>query len=142
MKTAGQKTPDLDATLKVIQSSLAPIEDKEGMTPVRKNYAAAAAHLNSNPSGPGTLLKQPSHKEPKPTRALKNNASTPKEARRSREITVRIENEKDKQKIRLLPTKDLVEALQAETRGIQGVSRLISGDIKIHTESSEAKRAL
>ena len=122
VKTAGQKTPDLDATLKAIHSSLAPIKGKEGLTPVLKNHAAAAAHLNSNPSGPGTLQKQPSHQEPKPTQALKNKASTPKEARRSKEITVRIGNEVHKQKIRLLPTKDLVEALQAETVAIQKVA--------------------
>ena len=55
-------------------------------------------------------------------------------------MTVVISSASDKEKIKNMPTKDLVETLQAETEGIRGVSRLISGDLKIHTESLEVKK--
>ena len=57
-------------------------------------------------------------------------------------MTVVISSASDKEKIKNMPTKDLVETLQAETEGIRGVSRLISGDLKIHTESLEVKKTL
>ena len=57
-------------------------------------------------------------------------------------MTVVISSASDKEKIKNMPTKDLVEILQAETEGIRGVSRLISGDLKIHTESLEVKKTL
>ena len=42
----------------------------------------------------------------------------------------------------MLSTKNLVEALQAETKNIQEVSWLISSNIKIHAELVKAKKAL
>ena len=132
------KTPNLDDTLKDIQLSLASIERKESSTPMFKNYAAAAIAQNSlkNPESPAVLL---SRTDPKPKQVK---VRTPREERRAKEITVHIGNAADKEKVKMLSTKNLVEALQAETKGIQGVSRLISGDIKIYAESIEAKKAL
>ena len=57
-------------------------------------------------------------------------------------MTVVISSASDKEKTKNMPTKDLVETLQAETEGIRGVSRLISGDLKIHTESLEVEKNL
>lgn len=47
-----------------------------------------------------------SRKDPKPKQSSKDNAPTPKEARRAREITVHISNEVDKDKIKILSAKD------------------------------------
>ena len=44
--------------------------------------------------------------------------------------------------MKLMPTKELVEKLQNGAEGIRGVSRLLNGDIRIHTESLEAKKIL
>ena len=41
-----------------------------------------------------------------------------------------------------MPTKELVETLQNGAKGIRGVSRLLNGDIRIRTESLEAKKTL
>lgn len=41
----------------------------------------------------------------------------------------------------MLSTKNLVKALQAKAKSIQGVLQLISCDIKIHAEFFEAKKA-
>ena len=133
------KAPNLEDTFKDIQLSLARIERKELATPVSKNYAAAAVMQNTAAKIPEPMAGPLTQKEPKPKQVK---APTPKETRRAKEITVHIGNEADKEKIKMLSTKDLVEALQAETKGIRGVSRLISGDTKIHAESLEAKKAL
>ena len=57
-------------------------------------------------------------------------------------MTVVISSASDKEKIKNISTKDLEEILQAETEGIRGVSRLINGDLKFHTESLEVKKSL
>lgn len=136
LKHYGAKAPDnLNETLKAIQLSLARIEHNKVITsPEPKNYAAAAttAALHNSRNSKLAPAKQ----------ALKDKAPTPKETGRAMEITDRIIDEADKERIKALPTKDLVEALQAGTNGIREVSRLISGDIKIHTESLEAKKSL
>lgn len=135
LKHYGAKAPDnLNETLKAIQLSLARIEHNKVITsPEPKSYAAATtAALPSSRNSKLAPVKQ----------ALKDKAPTPKETGHAREITDRIIDEADKERIKALPTKNLVEALQADTNGIRGVSRLISGDIKIHTESLEAKKSL
>ena len=48
----------------------------------------------------------------------------------------------DQEKIKLMPTKELVEKLQNGMKGIRGVSRLLNGDIRIRAESLEAKKIL
>lgn len=74
-------------------------------------------------------------------KAIKNTKGlSSKETQCARKITVHIANEANKEKMKTLPIKDLVEALQVDTNSIKGVSRLISGNIKIHTESLEAKK--
>ena len=133
------KVPNLEDTLKNIQLSLARIERKEPVTPVFKNYAAAAAAQNTISKNPEPTTEPLSWTEPKLKQAK---ALTLKKARRAKEITVHISNKADKEKIKMLSTKDLAEALQTETKGIQEVSRLISGDIRIHAESLEAKKVL
>ena len=62
--------------------------------------------------------------------------------RRAQEITVHITENADKEKIKLMPTNELVETLQNGTKGVRGVSRLLNGDIRIHVESLEAKKIL
>lgn len=69
-------------------------------------------------------------------------APTLKEACQTKKITVHISNKTDKKKIKMLSTKDLVEALQTKTKSIQEMSCLISGNIKIYAESLEAKKVL
>ena len=68
----------------------------------------------------------------------KDKIPTPKEAR---EITVHITKNADKEKVKLMPTKELVETLQNEAKGIR-VSRLLNDDIRIHTKSLKAKKTL
>ena len=41
-----------------------------------------------------------------------------------------------------MPTQELVESLQKNVEGILGISRLTSGDIRIHVESAEVKKTL
>lgn len=131
------KTPNLDDTFKDIQLSLARIERKESSTPMSKNYATAIAQNNlKTPESPAVPLLQTDSK-PKQIKVL-----TPKEERRAKKITVHIGNAADKEKVKMLSIKDLVEALQAEIKGIQRVSQLISSNIKIHAELVKAKKAL
>lgn len=55
---------------------------------------------------------------------------------------VHIGDAADKEKIKILLTKDLVKVLQAEAKEIQEMSRLISSNIKIYAKLAEAKKAL
>ena len=129
------KTPStLNNTLREIQQSLARIE---GTKPITKanNYAAAAIRGQA-------VEAPPIPRCTKPTAPLKRNELSPQEVRKAREITIIVSKETDKEKLKNMTAKDLVETLQAETEGIRGVSRLISGDLKIHTESAEAKKVL
>ena len=128
----------LSDTLKIIQLSLARIEHKDPIPPESRNYATVVAQNSSKDSETSTML--PWRKDPQ--QAPKNKVPTLKKAHQAREITVHIGNKAEKEKVKMLSTKDLVEALQAETQDIWEVSRLISGDIKIHVESLEAKKAL
>lgn len=102
------KTPDsLNEMLKAIQLSLARIECREVITsPKPKSYAVAAAA----PS-PAIAKQVPKDKVP-----------TPKETRRAREITVHITNEAEKERLKALLTKNLIEALQADTSNIGGIT--------------------
>lgn len=133
------KTPNLDNTLKEIQLSLARIERKDSTTPGHKNYAAAAAVAQSNSKTPEQRTVPLLQKDPRPKQAK---TPMPKEKRWAKEITVHISNKADKEKIKMLSTKNLVEVLQAKTKSIQGVSRLFSKNIKIHTKSLKAKKVL
>ena len=138
------KMPNLKDTLNAIQLSLIRIEQKESIAPVSRNYATVATVAAQNSlKSPEALLMPLSRKDPKYKQVTKNNkAPTPRETRWAQEITVHIGDAADKEKIKMLSTKDLVEALQVEAEGIQGVSCLISNDIKIYAESTEAKKAL
>lgn len=128
----GTRTPNnLNDTLKAIQLSLARIERKGITPPKAKSYAAAA----KSGSGKDPKLKLIIAKQVPQAPFLK-------ETRRAKEITVHITDKADRERVKTLPTKDLVEALQADTNRIRGMSRLINSDIKIHTESPEAKKAL
>ena len=109
------------------------IEQKD-TTP--QSYAAAATGRGRDGPAP------PAKKNVKSQPTSKDKTPTPKEARRAREITVHITENADKEKIKLMPTKELVETLQNGAEGIRGVSRLLNGDIRIHTESLEAKKIL
>lgn len=131
-KLEGEKAPNnLSEMLKAIQLSLAHIEYKKTTPPEPKNYAAAtAAQTPAVKPKPNSLAKQ----------CPKDKTPSPKEMRRAREITVHITNNANKEKIKALPTKDLVKALQTSTNGMKRVSRLVSGDIKIHIELLEAKK--
>lgn len=129
------KTSNLNNILKNIQLSLAKIKRKEPIS-MLKNYAAITVQNSST----SNMITAMSHKTPKPKQAPQS--PTPKKVRCAREITVHIGNKAGKEKIRMLSIKYLIEALQAETKKIWGISHLISGDIKIHTESLEAKKAL
>lgn len=126
------KTSNLNNTLKDIQLSLAQIERKES-TIAPRNYVIAAAQ-NSPKSNATTT---PLHKTPKPKQALQN--PTSKEARQAREI---IRDKADKEKIRMVSTKNLMQVLQTETKRIWRIFCLISGNIKIHAESLKAKKVL
>lgn len=139
-KDNGAKAPsNLKDTLKNIQQSLARIEHKEIIPSAPKNYTATAVTTqigwNATLSGKDPKLKRNNS-------STRDKASLPKKTRRAREITVHITDRTDKEKIKTLPTKNLVKALQADTNSIRGVSRLISGNIKIHTKLLEAKKAL
>ena len=129
------KTPStLNNTLREIQQCLARIESTKPITKAN-NYAAAAIRGQA-------VEAPPIPRRTKPTAPLKRNELSPQEVRKAREITIIVSKETDKDKLKNMTTKDLVETLQAETEGIRGVSRLISGDLKIHTESAEAKKVL
>ena len=108
-------------TLQSIQQILIRIERKD-TTP--QCYAAAATGRGRDRLAPlanKNVKSQPTSKDKTPT---------PKEARRAREITVHITENADKEKINLMPTKELVETLQNGADGIRGVSRLLNGDIR------------
>ena len=128
------ETPNnIGDTLQAIQQSLTRIERNE-TTP--RSYAAAATRQGRDEPAP------PKNQNVKPQQARKDKAPTPREARRAREITVHITEDADKEKMKLMPTKELVETLQNGAEGIRGVSRLLNGDIRIHAESLEAKKTL
>ena len=128
------ETPNnIGDTLQAIQQSLTRIERNE-TTP--RSYAAAATGQGRDEPAP------PKNQNVKPRQARKHKAPTPGEARRAREITVHITEDADKEKMKLMPTKELVETLQNGAEGIRGVSRLLNGDIRIHAESLEAKKTL
>ena len=125
----------LNVTLTEIQKSLARIEGAKAVTTNSDNYAAAATRGQA-------AQAPPVPRSTKPTAHLKHTEPSPQEIRKAREITIVVPNTIDKEKVKNVTTKDLVETLQRETKGIRGISRLMSGDLKIHTESLEAKKLL
>ena len=113
------------------------------MEGVRKNnepttsYATAATPSTSRAQvGPNPTYNL-RHPRPQKTKEL-----SPSEAKRAREVTLRFTNEADRERVRQLPTQELVESLQKNVGGIVGISRLTSGDIRIHAESAEIKKTL
>ena len=122
-------------TLTEIQRSLARIESAKTATTTTNSYSAAATRGQASEA-------PPIPRRTKPITSSKQTEPSPQEVRQARAMTVVISSASDKEKIKNMPTKDLVETLQAETEGIRGVSRLISGDLKIHTESLEVKKTL
>ena len=121
----------LNDTLLSIQQTLTRIERKDK---IPQSYAAAATGRGRDRHAP------PANKNVKSQPTSKHKIPTSKEARRAREITVHITENIDMEKIKLMPTIELVETLQNKAEGIQGVSRWLNGDIRIHTESLEAKK--
>ena len=102
------ETPNnIGDTLQAIQQSLTRIERNE-TTP--RSYAAAATGQGRDEPAP------PKNQNVKPQQARKDKAPTPREARRAREITVHIMEDADKEKMKLMPTKELVETLQMELK--------------------------
>ena len=98
------KAPNiLNDTLQSIQQTLTRIERKD-TTP--QSYAAAATGRGRDRPAP------PANKNVKSQPTSKDKTPTPKEARRAREITVHITENADREKIKLRPTKELVETLQ------------------------------
>ena len=114
---------------------LAPIESAKTATTTTNSYSAAATRGQASEA-------PPIPRRTKPITSSKKTEPLPQEVRQARAMTVVISSASDKEKIKNMSTKDLVETLQAETEGIRGVSRLISGDLKIHTESLEVKKTL
>lgn len=102
-----------------------------------KNYAAAIVQNNLKTFKSPTVLLLQTNPKPKQIKVL-----TLKKEHWAKEITVYISSMADKEKIKMLSTKDLVEALQAKTKGIQEVSRLISGNIKIYAKLIKVKKIL
>ena len=101
------------------------------------SYAAAATPLApQNQAGQSPTYNL---KHPKPQ---KTKEPSPSEAKRAREITLRVTNEADRERVRQMPTQELVESLQKKVEGIVGISRLTSGDLRIHAESAEVKKTL
>lgn len=98
------KTSNLNNILKDIQLSLTKIKRKEPIS-MLKNYAAITVQ-NSSTSNTITAM---SHKTLKPKQAPQS--PTPKKARCAREITVHIRDKADKEKMRMLSIKYLIEAL-------------------------------
>lgn len=105
------KTSNLNNILKDIQLFLAKIKRKEPIS-MPKNYAAITVQ---NSSTSNTIIAM-SHKTSKPKQAPQS--PTLKKARCARKITVHIEDKADKKKMRMLSVKELIEVLQAETKGI------------------------
>ena len=113
-------------TLTEIQRSLAHIESAKTAITTTNSYSAAATRGQASEA-------PPIPRRTKPITSSKQTEPLPQEVRQA--MTVVISSASDKEKIKNMPTKYLVETLQAETEGIRGVSRLISGDLKLHTES-------
>ena len=86
-------------TLQAIQQSLTRIERNE-TTP--RSYAAAATGQGRDEPAP---LK---NQNVNPQQARKDKAPIPREERRAREITVQNTEDADKEKMKLMPTKELV----------------------------------
>ena len=104
----------LSDMLKVIQLLLARIENKDSTPLELRNYTTVVAQNSSKSSKTSTML--PWHKDLQ--QAPKDKVPTPREACQVREITVQIGNKTEKEKVKILLIKDLVETLQAETQGI------------------------
>ena len=109
---------------------------KEQKDTTPQSYVAAATGRGRDGPAP------PAKKNVKSQPTSKDKTPIPKEARRAREITVHITENADKENMKLMPTKELVETLQNGAEGIRGVSHLLNGDIRFHTESLEAKKIL
>ena len=128
---------DVSSTLREIKQSLERIEKGKHIAKIPKSYAGAAAEgarKESDRRATSTTAGRPNR--PDLTQRAVN------EATQARVFTVTISVEEEKDKLRRLSTKELVETLQRNAPGIHGVTRLASGDIRIHTESVEAKKTL
>ena len=129
-------TTHVVSALNDIKSTLQRVESRKEISTAR-NYAAVAAagHLNEGGSVPvrSTLNN---------VKTQKAKEQTPSMIKRARELTIRVTKSEDRERIKQTSTKDLVEALQKRNAGIIGVSRLNSGDIRIHTETAAIKKSL
>ena len=115
----------LNVTLTEIQKSLARIEGAKAVTINLDNYAAAATRGQDTQAPPVP-------RRTKPTVYLKHTEPSPQEIRKAREITIVVPNTIDKENLKNVTTKDLVEILQRETKVIRGY----------HVSSAEISRFL
>ena len=137
INSENEDTVTVAESLRDIRNALNRMEGTKKNNEPPTGYAAAATPLApQNQAGQSPTYNL---KHPKPQ---KTKEPSPSEAKRAREITLRVTNEADRERVRQMPTQELVESLQKNVEGIVGISRLTSGDIRMHAESAEVKKTL
>lgn len=133
-KSPNAAESNIEKTLKVMQGSLDRIERQGNLNAGKKtSYAAAAAAGRERPLAENKKTQEGEMTSPK----------APTFNRKARDITLIIADKKEREGMKKISNKELIENLQAKrVQGVRGVARMGNGNIRIQMESEQEKHTL